>query len=120
MSETVRLELVEERMISNPEALRLLEQALSEIVSKGGTPSQLLMRTLNYLKKFSKVPPEKAPELYDELLRQGLKASTAVMIINVCPQSVDDLRLLLEGEERIFDSEFMNDILNKVKLYCHH
>lgn len=119
MLEEVDAEIVEEEHLSNPEAYELLKKVVDRIVEREGTVSQLLSKTLKYLSKFSKMSPETARALKKKLERYGLKTETIVVLINVCPGSIGELRELLDPEERgKFEGEVLEEVLEALRDGC--
>ncbi|MEM1864498.1 MAG: hypothetical protein QXN10_06340 [Desulfurococcaceae archaeon] len=40
------------------------------------------------------------------------------MIINICPMDIDELRSLMEFEEKVYEESVLNEIVNYLKNYC--
>ncbi len=100
--------------ISISEALKILEE---KIVSKGVT-GDIVEKTLDYLRKFSKINAEKARELVGELIKRfGLTRITAIQIVNIMPKSIDELRTLLGVERREFSDKDLEEMLELLKKY---
>ncbi|MET1159376.1 MAG: DNA-directed RNA polymerase subunit F [Thermoprotei archaeon] len=118
MAIEVEINILEEKHLSNPEALELLKKVAEKIREKEGTIPPLLAKTLEYLQKTSKISPEKARELREKLEEKGLKQESIVMIVNICPNTLGELRTLLELEEKSFGEEELKEILETVKNYC--
>jgi len=118
LAEELDVEIIEEKHLTNPEAYALLKKALERILKSEATLPQLLAKTLEYLKKFSKTSPEAAVALREKLAGYGLREETIVMIVNICPETLDELRPLLELEEKFVETEKATEILNTVKEYC--
>ncbi len=118
MSSDIDAEVLEEKHISNPVARKLLERVIKYIESQEGSIPILLHKTIEYLRQFSKLDPEKVEALEKELQSFNLKPETIVMIVNICPTTLDELRILLVTEERTIDTEEANRILDTVKKYC--
>ncbi|KUO80331.1 MAG: RNA polymerase Rpb4 family protein [Vulcanisaeta sp.] len=98
--------------ISMAEALRILE----EKVSNSGINEEIVNNTLDYLRKFSKVNPDKARELVSELMKRfGLARLTAIQVVNVLPQTAEELRILLGSEKREFTDKDIEDMLNLLR-----
>ncbi|PVU73024.1 RNA polymerase Rpb4 [Vulcanisaeta sp. SCGC AB-777_J10] len=98
--------------ISMAEALRILE----EKVSNSGINEEIVNNTLDYLRKFSKVNPDKARELVSELMKRfGLARLTAIQVVNVLPQTTEELRILLGSEKREFTDKDIEDMLNLLR-----
>lgn len=118
MSTELDVEVVEEKHIPNPIAKKLLERVIKIIEEEEGSIPLLLHKTIEYLRQFSKMDPEKAEALERELSAFELKPETKIMFINICPETLDEARTLLVLEERTIDTEELNKILDVVKKYC--
>lgn len=91
---------------------------LEEVQSKWGKLKYFQQITLDYLTKFSKLPADKAEELVDKLCRDfGLSRATAIQIVNIMPESCEELRQLLIKEGRIFLPEELDEIRRHVEQY---
>ncbi len=83
---------------------------------EGSSVSHMVSRVFEYVSKLSKC---KEPEpVLNELTNLGLKEVTAVMLVNNCPNSVDEVRALLNFEEKTADDELLNRILEIVGKCC--
>jgi len=118
LSESTRLRCIEERLLSNSEAYEILKNTVERIKNETGTVPILLSRVLNHLEKTHKIPPEKSQELRSFLESKGLREETIVMIMNICPSSLDELQYLMELEEKIPDSNTLSEILSQITSYC--
>ncbi len=66
---------------------------------------QFQRRTLDYVKKFSKISPEKAEEFMVKFVKEyELDEVEAVQILNCMPETVDELRVFLAGGRKIIDA----------------
>jgi DNA-directed RNA polymerase subunit F len=118
MSVSSKIKAVKVRLLSNPEALEYIEKYVEELKSETSTSPTLALRVLEYLHKFSKVPVEKAGELRRKLEELGLKEESIIMIMNICPSSIDELIAILQVEERAFEEGFLENIIKTIKEYC--
>ncbi len=118
MSADLDVEVLEEKHVSNPEAKEILEKLVKRLEVTTGTTTLLIQRTLDYLRKFSKMEPEDAEALSRELDSFNLKTETKIMLINICPETLDELRPLLILEERLIETEEAEKILDVVNKYC--
>lgn len=118
MSAPLKIKVNEVRLISNSEALKHLKEYSERERSKTGTVPLLVQRVVEYLHKFTKIPPEKAEELREKLSSFNLKDETIVMVMNICPQSHDEMRSLLVFEEKVLDAEQLDKIVNLLREYC--
>ncbi|MEM3907097.1 MAG: RNA polymerase Rpb4 family protein, partial [Nitrososphaerota archaeon] len=87
--------IVSSTPVSIPEVKELLSNKKQEL-----TPLQ--MRVYNYAASFSKISPEAARKLINELIEQhGLQRDEACQIVNICPNTVEELRTILSGYKRL-------------------
>jgi len=102
----------EERIISNPEARAILEKAKEEELG------EFQRRTLEYTRKFSKLPSDKAAKLTQDLsAKLQLDHNDAIQIANCLPQTVEELRAVLTVKGRFVSTEQLNGILEILKRY---
>jgi DNA-directed RNA polymerase subunit F len=74
---------------------------------------QFQRRTLDYVSKFVKVSPSDAEFLLDKLANEyGLEEDEAVQIVNIMPESVEELRIFLAGGRKIIETQKLTDIVN--------
>jgi len=100
--------------VSNPEALRLLE----DIVTKYGLESQVVNITLDYLRRYSKVKPEDAQALVKELTEKyGLARITAIQVVNIMPSTIEELQSIISVEKRPFKDEDLREMINLLNSY---
>jgi DNA-directed RNA polymerase subunit F len=118
LAEELDVKILEEEKLSNPEAYELLKKTVDKILEKEASVPPFLSKTLEYLKKFSKIDAETARALKKRLEEYSLKEETIVMIVNICPQTLDELRPLLELEEKFVETETAKKILEEVRKYC--
>ena len=79
---------------------------------------QFQRRTLDYASKFSKVSPESAENLLEELKEKaGLDEEEAVQIVNCMPKSIEELRVFLAGGRKIVETSKLELILNLLDKY---
>ncbi len=118
MAQELEVEVLNEEHLSNPEALKILKKIVGIIEEKEGSASPLLVKTLRYLSISSKMEPDVAIALKKKLRNYGLKDETIIMLINICPQTIDETRILLELEDKVFETDEVQEILETVKPYC--
>lgn len=118
MSSPLSIKVEKVALISNSEALKILKEHYERERETTGTTSLLVQRVLEYLHKFSKIPPEKVEELRKNLVAMGLKDGSIVMIMNICPTTTDELRTLLVLEDKVFETEQLDKMLSLLKEYC--
>lgn len=117
MLETSRISVKSEKMLSNAEAYLYISSAVERIREKEGTVPLLLIRTLEYLKKNLGVNPEKAEEVRKYLESKGFRPETVVMLMNICPKSVEEALPILELEPKR-DEELLKETLSFLKENC--
>lgn len=118
LAEELDVKILREEHLSNPEAYKVLKEIVKKIEEKEGSVPFLLSKTLHYLSRASKMEAESAMALKKVLSKYNLKPETIVMIINVCPKTLDELRILFELEERIIETDEAQEILDTIKPYC--
>jgi len=100
-------EIIECKSIPIPVARKILEE---RIESEESTDIQ--RKTYNYLLKFSKCNPEVAEQVYKELIETfNLKDDTAAMLVNILPETIDEARIVLTVEDKVFTTEEVKKIL---------
>ncbi len=104
--------VLDERLVTNAEAKAILEKVEEEKLG------EFQRRTLEFTRKFAKLPPEKAAKLTEDLSSKlQLERNDAVQIVNCLPQSVEELRAVLTVKGRFVSTEQLNGILEIVKRY---
>jgi DNA-directed RNA polymerase subunit F len=118
LSLPLRVKVEKVKLLSNAEALKILKEHSEREREKTGAVPLLVQRVLEYLYKFNKVQVEKAEEFAEKLVAIGLREESIVMIMNMCPRSIDELLTLLVYEERVPEKEQLERILGIVSEYC--
>ncbi|MEM2578787.1 MAG: DNA-directed RNA polymerase subunit F [Desulfurococcaceae archaeon] len=118
LSIDIDVEVIEEAHVPNPIAKSMLEKYLKELQAAGLPASVLAHETLEHLRKFSKMSSEEAEELLNELNSFNLRNESKVMIVNICPQTIEELRALLVLEDKVFDTNELESILSIISKYC--
>lgn len=104
--------ILEEKTITNPEARAVLEKMKEEELG------EFQRRTLEFTRKFSKLPAEKAAKLTDDLCSKlQLDRNDAIQIVNCAPQTVEELRAVLTVKGRFVSTEQLKSILEIMKRY---
>lgn len=104
--------VLEIRPITIPESLAALK-ALSE-----EQLNQFQRRSLEYMMKFSKIDPEDARKLVEEIVnRFEMDVEEAVQIVNCMPKSVEELRVFLAAGRRIVETSKLEAILETLNKY---
>ncbi len=118
MSIIIKLKAGEVRLLSNPETLKYVEEYIERVRSETATSPPLALRVAEYLRKFSKIPLDRVSELRRKLEEMGLKEESVIMIVNICPKTVNELIAILQVEERSFEQELLEKIISILKEYC--
>ena len=104
--------ILEEKMMTNREAKAILEDVKDEELG------EVQRRTLEFTRKFSKLPQKDAAKLTDELhTKLQLDRMDAIQIVNSLPSTVEELRALLTVKGRFVSTEQLNGILEIMKRY---
>ena len=104
--------IVEEKVITNSEAKAVLEKVKEEELG------ECQRRTLDFTRRFTKLPADRASKLVEELSSKlQLDRNDAIQIVNTLPQSVEELRAVLTVKGRFVSTEQLNGILEIMKRY---
>lgn len=104
--------IVNVKIISIPETKKILEKAGKEELG------EFQRRTLEYAKKSSKVKPEKAGKLIDELGKKfQVERADAIQIANCMPRTIEELRSVLAVKGRVIVGTQLEEILRVVDEY---
>ena len=105
------MNLIKEELVTNAEAKALLEKAVK--------PDDMKFEQKNAyenLKRFAKLPAEKAKALMEELNKsKKLRERQIVSIINIMPEDEDDLRAVMGKDYTNFTPDEINLILDAVR-----
>jgi len=80
--------------------------------------TDLQQRFLEYGEKIIKCSPEAGEELFEELLKLGLKEVTASQIIDISPSDISILKMLMSFEDKMPSNDVLEKILELVRDYC--
>lgn len=101
-----------EKVITNSEAKAVLETVKEEELG------EFQRRTLDFTRRFAKLPADKASKLVEELSSKlQLERNDAIQIVNTLPKSVEELRAVLTVKGRFVSTEQLNGILEIMKRY---
>ena len=101
-----------EKVITNSEAKGVLEKVKEEELG------EFQKRTLDFTRRFAKLPSDKASKLVEELSSKlQLDRNDAIQIVNTMPQSVEELRAVLTVKGRFVSTEQLNGILEIMKRF---
>ena len=104
------MSILDKKPISIAEAKKVLEEKIEEL-------DPLQRRVHDYTVRFSKIEPEAAQALVEELVKEAkIDRGLAVQITNSLPRSIGELRTFL-GRRRIISEEVMNAILGIIEKY---
>jgi len=104
--------ILEQKLITNPEAKAILEKVKEEDLG------EFQRRTLEFSRKFSKLPDKDAIKLTEDLhAKLQLERSDAIQIVNCLPTTVEELRAVLTVKGRFVSTEQLNGILEIMKRY---
>ena len=85
------------------------------LMDKIENPNQFQIRTKEYVDKFSKVDPVKAPELLEELLKLKIERTDAIQVANCMPSTVEELRVFFStGRKRLVVTAQLEEILKLI------
>jgi DNA-directed RNA polymerase subunit F len=74
---------------------------------------QFQRRSFDYASKFSKVDPNMAEKLVNEITKDfQLEKEEAVQIVNCMPESIEELRVFLIRGRRIFETSNLERLLS--------
>jgi len=101
-----------EKAITNAEAKGVLEKVKEEELG------EFQRRTLDFTRRFLKIPADRAAKLVEELSSElQLDRNDAIQIVNTLPQSVEELRAVLTVKGRFVSTEQLSGILAIMKRY---
>jgi len=104
--------LLQEKIVTNSEAKEILEKVKEEDLG------EFQRRTLDYARRFSKIPPNQAEKLVDELSSKlQLDRNDAIQIVNSLPKTIEELRAVLTVKGRFVSTDQLNGILEIMKRY---
>ena len=106
------MKVIISKNVINGEVLEILE----DLKSRNYELDQLALRVRDYVRRFNKCG--KGKSLVEELVNKGLKEITAVIIANIVPKSIDEVRVLTTFEPESPSEETLNEILELVNNYC--
>lgn len=108
--------IVKQIPLSLPEVKEVLEQKVESL-------DAMQLRVLEYVRKYSKLSPDRARRLIEELMSNfDLTREEAVQIVDICPTHIEELRSILSGYKRLvsfilFSEDKLQAIVNTVQKY---
>lgn len=105
--------VVKEKPVPLAEVLGVLEKTKKE-----GELEYWQRLTYDYAQKFAKLSPSKVKELMEELSKiEKIREHQAVAIIDLMPETKEDIELIFAKERTKLDDEEVKKILEVVKKY---
>jgi DNA-directed RNA polymerase subunit F len=96
-----------EKRLTLPQVRKVLEEIGEENLD------QFQRRTLDYVKKFSKVDVKAAGKLLEKLMQEfGLEEVEAVQVVNCMPETMDELRVFLASGRKIIETTKLEAIVS--------
>jgi len=89
---------------------------IKELIEKNVELDQLTMRVNEYVNKFNKC--RNAEELVNELKNLGLLEITSVMVANVAPKTLDELKSLMNFEPNVPSEDKLEKVIELIKSKC--
>lgn len=91
---------------------------LLEARQKLGPLESYQVAALSHASRFSKLSSDKAEKLVEELIDKfKISRASAIQVANILPTSVQELRVLLAKEGKVFLTEDLEKILELVQSY---
>jgi len=106
------IKVLKERDITLVEVKKILEEKSKE---EGLTIIE--QATLEYVRKFSKLPYEQALKLIEELKKYGISETGSIQVVNIVPETVEELRTILMKEEVELTPETLKEIIELINSY---
>ena len=84
---------------------------------KGIEPTYEQNLVSDYSKKFVKVTPAKGKKLLEDLKKlEGVSENFAIKIVDILPEDLDEINLLVPKQEKVDESK-LKDVIELVKKY---
>ena len=99
-------EVLSTEKVSNPEARKIVNEKLNE-----ETAGLLVRRTLDYLNQATKCFEDVAGEVRRELVGLGISEEGAIVLVNVVPRELVELRSLLPPGDQKLDEDVLKKAL---------
>ncbi len=105
--------VLEVKELTLPEVKALLEHRASE-----AELDRIQRVTLDYVTKFCKLDLDSALKLKQELMDKfGLSEFAAIQVVNIMPETIEELRTLLTRESKTFLTEELEEMLKVLDKY---
>jgi len=106
------MHIKDEKFVTWSEARKILEKKTDEIGELGYEQKN----ALEHLKRFSKTSGKRITEMIDALSKiERLKERHIMIIVNILPQTTDELKILFSNEMIELGDDEMKKIINIVK-----
>lgn len=103
----------EDHYVTLAEVKQLLDEAGE---ARELSPDQKLAQ--DHAQKISRLDPDKAQQLRDELLKLGfISEALSVKIVDILPTHADDVRVLFSKERMVLEKKYIEQILSAVQKY---
>jgi len=106
------LEVISEKLITIAEVKKILEEK-----AKNSELDSIQTITLEYARTFTKINEERVEEAKKLIKEKGLPEEIAIQILNIMPKSIEELRTILAPVERVFTTEELKEIVEKLDEY---
>ncbi len=103
------MEVIEEKPVSIVEVKKILTQRKKE-----GELIYEQKAVLEYAKQFDKVKPKQVEEALKKLEEMGITEELRVKIVDVLPETVEQVKLLFEKQRKVLSDEEINKIIEIV------
>lgn len=88
------------------------------LMDKIENPNQFQVRTKEYVDKFSRLDPAKAPELLQTLLDLKVERNDAIQVINIMPSTIEELRVFFSsGRKRLVTTNQLEEMIKTLNKY---
>ncbi len=103
-------DILKKNVISLPEVKEILDKANTE------TMDQIQRWTHDYVTKFAKIDPKKAKKMKEKLIQEcSLTETEAVEIVNIMPNSIEELRAFTFGWKKLILTDILEKMLKIIK-----
>ena len=106
------IKVLKERNVTLIEVKKILEEK-----GKKEELTTIEQTTLEYARKFSKLSYEKALKLMEELRKYDISESGLIQIVNIMPETIEELRTILMKEEIELAPEILREITELINTY---
>lgn len=107
------VEIISEKYLTLSEVREILEER-----EKEGRLNHAQRNTLEYVRLFAKLPAKKSRELVNALVEKyRLRELTATQIANVLPRTIEELRVFLTDEVKVFTKDELEEMLSVINSF---